>query len=153
MRANDISGRIYHCKRRPRGDSVAPPHPELPVIDDGMDSVEAQRSVGYPGSDSFSVILAAVNSDYDKLRGIFRFQLPQLREYVKTVDSPIGPEIQKDDLAAQVGKPELFSAGMDPVEIVGELGCSHSRFGGKLSRHRLKSSIFGRQDCTNYATM
>ena len=118
-----------------------------------MHRIEPYRRITDFRCDSLSVILAALNADYYKLARVLRFELPQLREYMDAVDSPIGPEIQKDDLAAQVGKPELFSAGMDPVEIVGELGCSHSRFGGKLSRHRLKSSIFGRQDCTNYATM
>jgi hypothetical protein len=117
-----------------------------------MDRVESYRCIADSRCDSLSVILATRDADYDELARILRFELPQLREYMDAVDSPICPEIQKHDFASQIGKPKLLSACVNPVEIVGKLGCPHLRCWGELSRHRLKSSIFGGQDCTNYAT-
>jgi hypothetical protein len=90
------------------------------------------------------VVFAALNSDYEEFARIFRFKLPQLRKYVNAVYSPVGPEIQEHYLPSQVSKPELLSASMNPVEIVGKLGRSHRRCGGKLAWHPLKSSLFGR---------
>lgn len=81
------------------------------------------------------MILAALNSDYDKLIGILRFELPQLREYMDAVDSPIGPEVEKEDLSSQVGETKLSPASVNPVEIVGKIGCPDSRSRSEFSRH------------------
>jgi hypothetical protein len=83
-----------------------------------MYRVEPQRRVTYPRRDSLRVILAALTSYYDQFVGVLRFELPQLREYMDAVDSPIGPEVQQHDFASQVGKMELPPSGVNPVEIV-----------------------------------
>jgi hypothetical protein len=147
-----IPGWVDRDERRPGRDRIRPPRPKLPVIQDRVNCIESYRRVANSARDTLSVELAARNSDYDKLSRVLRFELPQLREYMDAVDSPICPEIQKHDFASQIGKPKLLSACVNPVEIVGKLGCPHLRCRGELSRHRLKSSIFGGQDCTNYAT-
>jgi hypothetical protein len=61
-----------------------------------VDRIETYGCVANPVSDSLGVILTAVNPDYDKLALILRFELPQLRENMDTVDSAIGPEVQKN---------------------------------------------------------
>lgn len=103
-----------------------------------MDCIESYRCIANSGRHPLSVILAALNSDYDKLAGIFLFELPQLREYMDAVDSAIGPEIQEYDFASQIGETKLFSACMNPVEIVRKLGCPHCRRRGELSWHRIE---------------
>lgn len=100
-----------------------------------MDRIEPYRCIPYSRGDSLSVKLAALYTYYDELPRVLRFELPQLREYVNAVDSPIRPEVEQDDLASQIGKPELLPARMDPVEIIGKLGCSYCGRGGKLSWH------------------
>ena len=86
-----------------------------------MNCVEPDRCIPNSRRNPFGVILPAVNADYCELAAVFRFELPQLREYVDAVDSPIGPEVQKNDFPAQVGELEFFPACMNPVEVVGKL--------------------------------
>jgi hypothetical protein len=50
--------------------------------------------------------LGGMNADDDQFTGEFTFQLPQLREDVEAVDSAVGPEVEDDQLAAQVGERE-----------------------------------------------
>jgi hypothetical protein len=71
------------------------------------------------------MILPAVNADYYKLAVVLPFELPQLRKYMDAVESPIGPEIQKDEFPAQVGQPEHSATRMNPVEVVGKLRRPH----------------------------
>jgi hypothetical protein len=98
--------------------------------------MESDGGVADSRGDTFRVILAAVNADYHELARIPGFELPQLREYMDAVDSPIGPEIEENDLPLQVAQRELPSPCMNPVEVVRKLGRSHGRLRGELSRHR-----------------
>jgi len=68
-----------------------------------MNCIEPDRRISNPRRNPLGVILPAVNADYCERAAVFRFELPQLREYVDAVDSPIGPEVQKYDFPAQVG--------------------------------------------------
>ena len=81
-----------------------------------------------------------MNAYYDELFFIPGFELPQLREYMDAVDSPIGPEIQQNYLAPHVSQAELASACMNPVEILRKIRCTNGRSWCELSRHCLKSS-------------
>jgi hypothetical protein len=83
-----------------------------------MNRVEPQRRVANSRCDPLGVILPAVDSDYCQFTAVLRLELPQLREYMDAVDSPIGPEVQQHDFASQVGKMELPPSGVNPVEIV-----------------------------------
>jgi hypothetical protein len=49
-------------------------------------------------------------------------ELPQLREDVKAVDSAVRPEVEQQDLSADVGEGERASAGIDPVEPRRKIG-------------------------------
>ena len=53
------------------------------------------------------------------------FELPQLRKYVDAVDSPVGPEVQQQQLPAKIGEAEASPAGMYPVHTVREVGSAH----------------------------
>ena len=81
-----------------------------------------------------------MNAYYDELLFIPSFELPQLREYMDAVDSPIGPEIQQNYLAPHVSQTELASACMNPVEILRKIRRTNRRSWCELSLHCLKSS-------------
>ena len=69
--------------------------------------------------------LSAVDAnDRDVIR-ISLFELPQLREYVDAIDSAIGPEVEQQELAAKVGELKSATAGVNPVERVGEIGSAY----------------------------
>lgn len=80
-----------------------------------------------------------MNANYDELFFISGFELPQLREYMDAVDSPIGPEIQQNYLAPHVSQAELASACMNPVEIFRKIRRANGRSWCEFSRHCLKS--------------
>ena len=50
------------------------------------------------------------------------FELPQLRKDVQAVDSAEGPEVEQDQLAAQVAEGER-APGVEPVGVGREIGC------------------------------
>ena len=81
------------------------------------------------------MIFPALNSYYNELSVVLRFELPQLREYMDAVDSPIGPEVEKYDFAPELREAELPASSMNPVEIVGKFGSPHGRCGSELSGH------------------
>ena len=81
-----------------------------------------------------------MNANYDKLFFISGFELPQLREYVDAVDSPIGPEIQQNYLAPHVSQAELASARMNPVEVFRKIRRPNGRSWCEFSWHCVKSS-------------
>lgn len=83
------------------------------------------------------MILPALNSNYNELSTVLRFELPQLREYMDAVDSPIGPEVEKDDFTPELSEGQLSASSMDPVEFVGKFGSPHRRCGSELSGHNI----------------
>jgi len=85
---------------------------------------------------ALSVVLAAVNPYDDKLGRVSFFELPQLREYMNAVDSPVRPEIQERDLAAKIDEPQRSPSTVDPVQIVGKLGRPDSWRCVEFSRHQ-----------------
>ena len=100
-----------------------------------MFGAQSYRRVTDAFSDSLSVIFAAVNADHYQLRRISLFELPQLREYVNAVDSPVGPEIEKNNFSAQIDEAQRTVAGMYPVEIRWKVGCPYRRSRREFSRH------------------
>ena len=100
-----------------------------------MRGVEAKRGVLYSGSDPLSVILAARYTYDDKLIRVLTLELPQLRQHMKAVYSPIGPEIEKDQLAPQILQLQRASTGMNPIQIVWKLRSTHGRCEWKFTSH------------------
>ena len=138
MRTDRISCGIYYYERRPCGHSIAAPYTKLPVVDDWMLRIQAAgcvpNSVSYP----LSMVFPAVNSNYDDLGFELFFQLPQLRKYVNAVDSPIGPEVEEEDLAPQVSQSERAVLGVDPVQIGREIGGANRGLGRGVRGHQSK---------------
>lgn len=75
----------------------------------------------------FRDIFAAMHSNDDHILGVPFFDLPQLRKDVDTVDSAVGPEVEKDYLPAQARQRQSFAAGMNPVEPGRELWRANTR--------------------------
>ena len=107
-----------------------------------MSCIEPDGRVVDPASDSFGMILPAVYSNHNDLAGVFQFELPQLRENMNTVNSTVGPEIEKDDLASQIGELEFLAAGMNPVEVVWKLGRSNRGRWSEFFWHRSEVPCF-----------
>jgi hypothetical protein len=53
---------------------------------------------------------------------VLLLELPQLRKYVNAVDSAVGPEVEEEQLPAEVGEREPAAARMNPLEIRREVG-------------------------------
>jgi hypothetical protein len=107
-----------------------------------MSCIEPDRRVVYPASDSFGMILPAVNTNHDELAGVFQFELPQLRENMDAVNSTVGPEVEEDNLAPQIGKFEFLTSGVNPVEVIWKLGRSNRGRRSELFRHRSEVLCF-----------
>ena len=138
VRTDRVSCRIYYYERRPRGHGIAAPYTKLPVVDDWMLRIQSPgcmpNAVGYP----LSMIFPAMNSNYNDLGFEPFFQLPQLRKYVNAVDSPIGPEVEQEDLAPQIGQSERAVFGVYPVQVRWEIGGANRGFGGGVRGHQSK---------------
>jgi hypothetical protein len=68
-----------------------------------MSCIEPYGRVVDPARDPFGMIFPAVYADYYQLTRILQLELSQLREHMDAVNSTVGPEIQKDYFAAQIG--------------------------------------------------
>lgn len=98
---------------------------------------------------SLSVILTAMYADNYNFGRKFLFELPQLRKYVNTVDSPICPEIEEDDFPSQIGQAKRPVSGMYPVEITGEIRCPYGGHCWRIGHLNGNVSVFVRGSCYN----
>lgn len=83
-----------------------------------MQRAESYRRVAYPGCDALCMVFATLDTDYNEFRGKPQLELPQLREYMNAVNSPIGPEIEQHNLPAEISELQCFASGVNPVDIV-----------------------------------
>lgn len=118
LHTDDVAARVDRHQGRPRAHGVGTPEPELPVVDGRMDCVEPDRGVTNARRLALGGVFAAMDTDDGDLIGVPRFELPQLQEDVHAVDSAIGPEVQQQQLAAEVRERALLAAGVNPVERV-----------------------------------
>jgi hypothetical protein len=70
---------------------------------------------------SLSDVLPAVHTDDGDGLGEPLLELPQLRKHMDAVDSAVGPEVEEQQLAAEVAECEAPTAGVQPVEGVGKV--------------------------------
>lgn len=83
------------------------------------------------------MIFPAVHANDDQLRRVSSLKLPQLREYVDAVDSPIRPEIQHYHFAAQISKLEGSASSVNPVQFARKVGSSDGGRGREFFSHWL----------------
>ena len=121
-----------HCQRGPRIHGVATPDAELPVVDDRMSVRQPQSRIADALGLTLGAELPAVHAhDRERFR-VLLLEIPQLRDYMDAVDSAVRPEVQQDDLPAQIRERYLPTASVDPVEVVGEAGGVDVRSGGSV---------------------
>src|SRR5699024_8164821 len=83
------------------------------VEDEGFDLVALHGLVD--GLDrAFELELRGGDADDDEFLGVLLLERAQLVEDVEAVDAAEGPEVQQDDLAAQVRQGQLLAAGVHP---------------------------------------
>jgi len=90
-----------------------------------MNGIQANGRVADMCAVAFAGEFSAVDANDGDVIRISLFELPQLREYVDAIDSAIGPEVEQQELAAKVGELKPATAGVNPVERVGEIGSAY----------------------------
>jgi hypothetical protein len=63
---------------------------------------------------AFGRKLGGVNADHDQFVRECVFEVPQLRDDVVAIDSAVGPKVENDDLAAEVGHRQRL--GVEPLQ-------------------------------------
>ena len=71
-----------------------------------------------------------MDDDHGQFAGVFLFQSPQLREYMGTVDSTVGPEVQDDDFSPEILHGQR-AVRVDPLQSLGEF--RRGQFSGELA--------------------
>ena len=104
MLGEDPPSRIDEHQRRPGADGVLVPDPVLAVVDDRVMELQPLHGGAQVLGDPFGRELGGVDADDDQFVGKLVLELPQLREDVQAVDSAVGPEVEQDQLAAQIGQ-------------------------------------------------
>jgi hypothetical protein len=127
VRSSDVPAWIDGNECRPRVDGIRSPDAELPIVQDGMGRTESERGLTNALGDALGDVLAAMDADDGDMIGVLLFEPPQLRKYVDAVDSAVRPEIEEEQLTAEVGEREAPSPGVDPIERCWEVGCADSR--------------------------
>ncbi len=98
----DASGGINKHQTRPGADSVLLPDEEIGIIDDRVMNVVPLNGGADVRGDLFGGEFRRVNPDDDEMIGEFRFEPPQPRQYMETVNSTIGPKVENHELATEV---------------------------------------------------
>jgi hypothetical protein len=119
---DDVTAGVDGDERRPRAHGVGAPDAELPVVQHRMSRAEPDRRLADAVSDALRQVLAAVHSDDRDVPRVLLLELPQLRKYVDAVDSAVRPEVEEEQLPAEVGEREATAAGVDPVHVGREVG-------------------------------
>ena len=159
---DDGPARIDRHEGGPGADRVGAPHAELPVVQDGViGGAEADGGVSNALAVALRGVLAAMNTDDRDGIGEALLDLPQLREDMDAVDSAIRPEVEQQQLPAEVAEGEPATAGVKPVEGVRKVGCADGRKGhpvGHGGRGAVVSGLAdrppdasGRTTCTSQA--
>ena len=131
--------RIEEGERRPGPHRVGTPGAEVPVVDDGMVDAEPEAGIGEVRSSALGGELTRVHPDDHEHVVKPLLELPDPREQVEAVDSAVRPEVEDDDLAAQVGDAE-WALDVEPVESLQELRRAYGGQGGERHGRRAHGS-------------
>ena len=131
--ADHLAFRVNEHQRRPGTAGVLPPHLELGVIDDGVLQLVALGRQQHVVGVLLVGELGRVDAYHHQLVRVLFFHFPQLRKHMHAVDSTVGPEVENDHLAAQVGHAQ-WPVGVDPFDAIGEVRRVHGA-GERLGGH------------------
>src|SRR5687768_10194848 len=157
--ADDGTPWIDGDERGPRAHGVRAPNPELTIVQDGMRRPEANGCVANARRLPLGDVLTAVHTDDGDGPGEPLLELPQLRKHMDAVDSAVGPEVEEQHLAAEIGEREAPTAGVQPVEGVGEIWSAdggrgepvgHGDPGASTASVRAREQQRSRTTCTNW---
>ena len=125
MHADDVPARIDGDEGRPCADGIRAPDAKLAIVQRWMGSAQPNGGIADVRGLPLRRVLAAVNANHGEIVRKLLLELPQLREDMDAVDSAIGPEVQQQHPPAKVSEREPSSAGVDPVERIGEIGSAN----------------------------
>jgi hypothetical protein len=117
-----VTLRVDDHQGRPRAHRVLLPGVQIGIIQHRVPDVVALHRRGERVVIGLVRELRGVHPDHHEHVRVVRLQRPQLVEHVQAVDAAEGPEVQQDDLAAQVGERDRASAGVQPAAGSAELG-------------------------------
>ena len=104
--AHRVARGVDDHERGPRLDLPQPPDRELAVVDHRMLEIVAQEHLPDVLRSALFRELRGVHPDDDQLVREVRLQPFEPGEVVDAVDAPVGPEVEHDHLAAQLGQRE-----------------------------------------------
>jgi len=120
MATHDVAGRVDEHDGRPGVGAPITPHRKVAVVDHRVlepvtpDDVADVLGVALIGE------LGTVDPDHDQLVGVLRLESLQVGDDVDAVDTPVGPEVEQDQLAAQLCEAQ-GTLDVEPLETVGKL--------------------------------
>jgi hypothetical protein len=102
------------ARGRPGAGGVGLPGDEVGIVEDEVLDLVAFHGLidGFDGA--FELELRRVHADDDEFLGVLLLQWAQFVEDVEAVDAAERPEVEEDDLSAQVGKGQILAAGVHP---------------------------------------
>ena len=121
---DDVALGVDHHERRPRLHGVLLPGRELRVVEHRVVHLVALDGRGHGGRVGLVLELGRVDADGHQDVGVLLLERAQLGQDVQAVHAAEGPEVEQDDLAAQVGQRELLAAGVQPAAAA-QLGSTH----------------------------
>ncbi len=119
--ADDAAIRADEHERRPGAHRVFAPDAHRVIVDDRVVDVQSTNRILKMNVEALGRVLGAMDADDEELIVEVGFEIPQLRDDVQAVDSAVGPEIENDELASQVGDLQR-ALGVEPGQPIRELG-------------------------------
>ena len=113
-RRHEVALGVDHGQCRPSSGGVGLPGDEVGVVEDEVFDLVALHGLVDGLDGAFELELRGVDADDDEFLGVLLLERAQLVEDVEAVDAAEGPEVQQDDLAAQVRQGQLLAAGVHP---------------------------------------
>ena len=102
--SDDAAYRVDEHEGRPGADRVGLPDAKVTVVDDRMPDVQSLDSSPDALSLPLGDELRRVYADDDELPAPLPLEPPHLRKDVQAVDSAVGPEVEQDQLAAEIAE-------------------------------------------------
>ncbi len=125
---------VDHHQRRPRPHGVLLPGREVRVVEHRVVHLVPLDGRGDGGRVGLVLELGRVDPDGHQDVGVLLLERAQLVQDVQAVHAAEGPEVEQDDLAAQVGEPRCLAARVEPSATL-ELRSPDARAPGRGRGH------------------